>query len=300
MKKITLLFTVAFLSYSLFADVIRKDTLISDFEDYSEPNPGVLTYYVTSTNCTKSVVDLGTGGNPASDAVNQSTKALKVVGTSAFQNWEGLYTARRIDGGSSNSLPIHVNSNPAIGYRYFHMMIYRQEEAKILIVAKGMAPNNTEYYSPEVITGQPEYVNKWDTVTVDLLGGGTIQDGITYHRYNFNLKRNSGAFTMWIDNVYFSNSRYWNGGPLFGGPTTAMKEQEMKERIIVSRYDQNTVRVEMPKSDGHSNVNIYNIHGQLLKTMNNIGSELIELKLPENNLYILQCSNKNGIQSIKF
>jgi hypothetical protein len=275
-------------------EYIRRDTLISDFENYRQNVVGT-TSYTVSTNTTASVID-----NPYPSGLNTSDKVLQITGNTNFAgNWEGIYSlCPQPDG--TNSLPIKVSSDPEAGYRYMHLKMYRQEQANVLLVMKKLpTESNTEYYPQQVVTGQADRVNKWDIVTVDLLNrievdNHSIVDGEIYHRFSFQPKRSGGAFTLWIDDIYFSNSPSFEETPIL----TAVNDKAAEEKIIsVSRLDNNIVRIRF--SEEKTDVKIYNMQGQLLKTINNVGAGSFEMNLPANNIYIIQARNEQKTHTVK-
>lgn len=273
MKKTILLLALILISFFKLSagDVL----MMSDFED----NSTAPTSWVGADGYSSLI----TTDNPASTGINKSSKVLSVTMTDG--GWVGIY--------SRNTPVINITNS---GYRYFHCKILKEAVSKILVTLK--TSTNTEKLPLSIACPAD---NSWQEFTVDMLNNVAetwgVQEGeyasisIQPLKYDY-----VGTYpvTIYIDDIYFSNSETPEENLSMGLTET------MKEKINISRIDNNAVKIQLPESDGKSSMKIYNMQGQLLKTINNVGSEFMEVNLPHNNFYLLQISGTKGTSNIKF
>jgi hypothetical protein len=259
--------------------------VISTFENYDP----LATEYTTWTEAVNNST-VALAANPQIAGINTSAHVLEV--TMKAGGWVAIY---------SRNLPaITVTSS---GYRYFHCKLLKKESSKILVetTATAAADGVSKQKLPLEIqnTGSEE----WQEFTVNLLNNSEVTWGvlegdiitkISFQAYKANY---SGGYpvTYYIDDIYFSDSET----PEAGLPT-GLANTPSKQQVSVSRLDNNTVKITAPESDGKLSIKIYNLQGQLVKHLKNIGSETFEVNLPANNIYLLQTSGKSGISTIKF
>ena len=308
-KKITLLLLSAIcIACSLSAQNVFK---LADYEDGKDcflgnnsGNPG------TNNGITKEIVD-----NPTKDAINGSSKVLKVAYPLLTGATYGVVFANGFCSNVPGSpIPIGEESDQ---YRYLHFKILKIKTSRvewnfreqggsgsawssIMISGTPTPPEDLEdpYYSKT--EGELWQEATWQSIVVDFMTthiNCNIPTEITkrdYYGYMLNLDKDNkigSAFTTYIDDIYFSSSEET---PFIVGINDIAKKSE------ISVVKGSTVLVNDVK--GSLKLEIYNLQGQLIEEVYNgiANTGAYELPALPQSVYILKATTENGVQNIKF
>ena len=276
--RITVLFVAVLTAcFSLQA----QNLLVDDFETGGK-------FGCYGTDITIAVVE-----NPGKTDVNSSDYVLKMEGTNASENWAGInYIPEQF-----GNLPITVGNVDVVNegeYRYVHFKLHRNNDNKVLVQLK-LDDGNAEY-PEELWTGG---TNTWEYYVMDLLYKAEWSYDLSNKQYNqieFQPNKQSGAFVLYIDDIYLSPSP----DPI---TTSAIKNNKINSADInVYRSANGSAFARIGELEGQLKLEVYNLQGQLLKVVYNDVAAMGNYELPsfETGIYILKATTSKGTYSLKF
>jgi hypothetical protein len=273
-KKITLLIGAMWMVSSLSAQL-----KLADFEDE------VSCFTHASAGLTPSIA-----ANPSSDAVNSSSKVLKLDYEGA-----GKAIARDWSKTPSDGLASFTVGEANGQYRYVHFKVRKQFTSQIQCQFRKESGGGTGY-----VTSSNTTVDQWEYIVLDLMneGTGSYSSGNSYPGFHIFLAYNYTAqttYTAYIDDIYLSDS----DTPIGGQMTDTDKTVKNTGISVAKKSGKSTILVN--GITGYLKLEIFNLQGQLIKEVYNGAAASDSYEIPAlTGVHILKATTSNGVLSIKF
>ena len=293
-KKITLLLGVVCIACTLSAQNVLK---LADFED------GVDDCFLGSSGSPSGINFAGSKAvieNPYPDAEHGASKVLEVVHPAAstgayyvlFSNAIGSNTV------TSESPVIPIGTDPG-QYRYLHLKLLKSVTSRVEWQFRNSGGTGQGYCSIEV-AGNGE----WQSIVMDLMNEGAncnvpsiISGGAIFYGYMLCIDRgyvNTGGFTVYIDDIYLSDS---DETPI----ATNINNKTAKKSGISVVKNQSGSAVLVDGVTGNLKLEVFNLQGQLIKEVYKGAAASGSYELPSlTGIYILKATSAEGVTSIKF